>query len=154
MGNNYPAGTSTIRNTEKKYNYFLVVKPDDMVDNIPQKEYFVYRFKVALTEKGGINELKKFFSPTILITCSALTDVEYATGNFQHPEYTNQNRQPLTVKLKEIPIYIQTNIRKIDLNKDLYQIGSVPIVIDKTGYIPDTSSTQRRGNDTNRNVNY
>jgi hypothetical protein len=154
MINNYPAGTRTIRNRERRYYYFLVIKPDDIVDDIPQKEYFVYRFKVSLSEKNGIKDLKKAFSPTILSKCIALTDIQYATGNFEHPDYTNQNRTPLTVKLKEIPIYLQTDIRKIDINKDVYQMGSTPIIIDDTGYVPDFSSYQRRGNDTNRNMDF
>lgn len=154
MINNFPAGTKTIRNREKRYYYFLVVKPDDIVDDIPQKEYFVYRFKVSLSEKNGIKDLKKAFSPTVLITCIALTDIQYATGNFEHPRYTNQNRTPLTVKYKEIPIYLQTDIRKIDINKDVYQMGSIPIITEDTGYVPDFSSVQRRGNDTNRNIDF
>ena len=104
--------------------------------------------------KNGIKDLKKAFSPTILSKCIALTDIQYATGNFEHPDYTNQNRTPLTVKLKEIPIYLQTDIRKIDINKDVYQMGSTPIIIDDTGYVPDFSSYQRRGNDTNRNMDF
>jgi hypothetical protein len=103
MSTLYPAGTTTIRNLTPRFYYFLVVKPDSLVDDIPQKEYFVYRFKVSTSSKDGINSLKKYFNGVTLIECRALSDVEYATGNFYHPDYKNQNKQPLTFKLKEIP---------------------------------------------------
>jgi len=57
----YPAGTNTLRNLEPRFYYFLVVKPDSLVDDIPQKEYFVYRFKNSVTSKNGINSLKRYF---------------------------------------------------------------------------------------------
>ena len=49
MAYKFPAGTKSIRNLTPKFNYFLVVKEDSIADDIPQKEYFVYRFKVALS---------------------------------------------------------------------------------------------------------
>lgn len=131
----YPAGTQSIRNLEPRFFYFLVVKPDSLVDDIPQKEYFVYRFKVSIAAKKGINSLKKYFSPVQLIRCNQMTDVEYATGVFQHPDYINQNKEPLEFNLREIPIYFQSKIGVIDLEKDPYQYGSVPIITNNTSVI-------------------
>lgn len=124
----YPAGTNTLRNLEPRFYYFLVVKPDSLVDDIPQKEYFVYRFKNSVTSKNGITSLKKYFSPVDLIECRQLNDTEYATGVFDHPEYINQNREPLQFNLRDLPIYKQAKVGTIDLNKDLYTYGSKPII--------------------------
>lgn len=124
----YPAGTNTLRNLEPRFYYFLVVKPDSLVDDIPQKEYFVYRFKNSVTSKNGINSLKRYFSPVNLIECRQLNDTEYATGVFDHPEYTNQDREPLQFNLRDLPIYKQVKVGTIDLNKDLYTLGSKPII--------------------------
>lgn len=153
MAPKYPAGTTTIRNLTPKYSYFLVVKPDPLQDDIPQKEYFVYRYKVAVSAKDGIKYLKDYFKGVTLEVCKQLTDIEYATGNFEHPFYLNQNKKPLKFKLKEIGIYIQSNIGKIDLNKDLYQYGSKPIIKDDTSVILETSLFQRKnGNIINENI--
>lgn len=145
MAEIFPAGTTTIRNLAPKFNYFLVVKPDGLVDDIPQKEYFVYRFKVAVTPKDGVKALKDYFKGITLIECRNLSDIEYATGIFSHPDYINQNKSPLTFKLKEIPIYFQSNVRVIDLEKDPYQYGSKPIIKDKTSFITDDQYYQRVG---------
>ncbi len=138
MANNFPAGTNSIRNLAPKFSYFLVVKSDSLVDDIPQKEYFVYRFKVAVTSGDGIKSLKKYFkdngNPTIY-QCRALNDLEYATGTFVHPDYLNGNKKPLSFKLREIPIYLQSQIRIINLEKDPYQYGSNPIIKDNTSFI-------------------
>jgi hypothetical protein len=131
----YPAGTNTIRNLEPRFYYFLVVKPDSLVDDIPQKEYFVYRFKVSTTAKKGKKYLKSYFSPVTLIQCSEMTDVEYATGIFQHPDYINQNKEPLEFNLRDIPIYFQSTVGVIDLDKDPYQYGSNPIITNNTSVI-------------------
>jgi hypothetical protein len=139
MAEVYPAGTTTIRNLTPRYYYFLVVKPDSLVDDIPQKEYFVYRYKVPVSSSDGIASLKNYFLGVDLIECRALTDVEYATGNFQHPDYTNSNMSPLTFKLRDIPIYLQSTIGTIDLNKDQYQYGSKPIITDSTSVILDNN---------------
>jgi len=138
MADIFPAGTESIRNLTPKFSYFLVVKGDSIADDIPQKEYFVYRFKVALSAKDGISELKKYFKFTLtsqVFTCNELSDIEYATGNFYHPDYKNGKKEPLSFKLKEIPIYMQSQIRVIDLNKDPYQYGSKPIIKDNTSVI-------------------
>jgi hypothetical protein len=145
MAEIFPAGTTTIRNLAPKFNYFLVVKPDGLVDDIPQKEYFVYRFKVAVTPKDGIKSLKDYFKGVTLIECRNLSDIEYATGNFSHPDYINQNKSPLTFKLREIPIYFQSSVRVIDLEKDPYQYGSKPIINNNTAYIQDDLYYQRVG---------
>jgi hypothetical protein len=145
MAEIFPAGTTTLRNLTPKFNYFLVVKPDSLADDIPQKEYFVYRFKVAVSPKDGIKSLKNYFSGVTLIECRNLSDNEYATGNFSHPDYINQNKQPLTFRLSDIPIYLQSNVRVIDLNKDLYQYGSKPIIKDNTASINDDLYYQRVG---------
>jgi hypothetical protein len=139
MAEVYPAGTTTIRNLTPRYNYFLVVKHDSLVDDIPQKEYFVYRYKVSVSSRDGIASLKNYFVGVDLIECRALSDVEYATGNFQHPDYTNSNMAPLTFKLRDIPIYLQSTIGTIDLNKDPYQYGSKPIINDSTSVILDNN---------------
>jgi hypothetical protein len=139
MAEVYPAGTTTIRNLTPRYNYFLVVKHDSLVDDIPQKEYFVYRYKVSVSSRDGITSLKNHFVGIDLIECRALSDVEYATGNFQHPDYTNSNMAPLTFKLRDIPIYLQSTIGIIDLNKDPYQYGSKPIINDSTSVILDNN---------------
>ncbi len=139
MAEVYPAGTTTIRNLTPRYNYFLVVKPDSLVDDIPQKEYFVYRYKVSVSSSDGIMSLKNYFVGVDLIECRALSDIEYATGNFQHPDYTNSNMTPLTFKLRDIPIYSQSTIGKIDLSKDPYQYGSKPIITDSTSVILDNN---------------
>ena len=138
MADTFPAGTESIRNLTPKFNYFLVVKEDSIADDIPQKEYFVYRFKVALSAKDGISELKKYFEFILnsqVFICNELSDIEYATGIFSHPYYKNGKKEPLSFRLKEIPIYMQSEIRVIDFNKDLYQYGSKPIIKDNTSVI-------------------
>lgn len=147
MAKLFPAGTTTIRNLKERFSYFLVVKPDGLADDIPQKEYFVYRFKVPVSSNDGISSLKKYFSPVELIQCLGLNDIEYATGDFLHPDYINQKKSPLKMKYKEIPIYLQKTIRVIDLNKDLYQMGSKPIILDNTKFVSESSSDQRRDGD-------
>lgn len=139
MAEIYPAGTTTIRNLTPRYKYFLVVKPDALVDDIPQKEYFVYRYKVTVSAAAGIKSLSDYFTGVNLIECKELSDVEYATGNFQHPDYTNSNLSPLTFKLRDIPIYLQSQIGIIDLNKDPYQYGSKPVIDDSTSVILDNN---------------
>ena len=142
MAEIYPAGTESIRNLTPTFNYFLVVKGDSLVDDIPQKEYFVYRFKVPVNKKDGVSQLKKYFKfvdTSIVYECSELTDLEYATGDFYHPDYKNSVKQPLKFKMREIPIYIQSVIRVIDLEKDPYQYGSKPIIRDKTSVILDNN---------------
>jgi hypothetical protein len=138
MADIFPAGTESIRNLTPKFNYFLVVKGDSIADDIPQKEYFVYRFKVAISAKDGISELKKYFRFTLnsqVFTCRELSDIEYATGDFYHPDYKNHKKEPIAFKLREIPIYMQSVIRVIDFNKDPYQYGSKPIIKDNTSFI-------------------
>lgn len=135
MAIQYPAGTTTIRNLENKYYYFLVVRPDDLIDDIPQKEYFVYRYKVPASASTGIKNLRKYFSTIQLTTCIQLSDNEYATGKFQHPTYTNQKNLPLEINYREIPIYKQSTPGKIDLNKDVYSLGSTPIITNETQVI-------------------
>lgn len=126
MAEIYPAGTTTIRNLESRFNYFLVVKPDSLADDIPQKEYFVYKFKVSVTSREGIRSLKSYFAPVELIECRELSDLAYSTEDFSHPDYINQNKEPLKIKMYEIPIYFQSQIQIIDLNKDPYTFGSKP----------------------------
>ena len=142
MAEIYPAGTESIRNLTPTFNYFLVVKGDSLVDDIPQKEYFVYRFKVPVNKKDGVSQLKKYFKfvdTSIVYECRELTDLEYATGDFYHPDYKNSIKQPLKFKMREIPIYIQSEIRVINLEKDPYQYGSKPIIRDKTSVILDNN---------------
>ena len=137
MGIIYPAGTQSIRNLKATFSYFLVVKEDSIANDIPQSEYFVYRFLVPVTDKDGINQLNTYFkkenSGKVSI-CREVSDNEYATGDFSHPTYKNSNRLPLKIKMRDIPIYIQEKIRIIDLNKDLYQYGSNPIFVSKNNY--------------------
>lgn len=147
MAEIYPPGTQSIRNLNQTFNYFLVVKGDSLVDDIPQKEYFVYRFKVPVNKKDGTSQLKKYFKfvdSSVVYECRELSDLEYATGDFYHPDYKNSNKQPLRFKMREIPIYIQSEIRVIDLEKDPYQYGSKPIIRNKTAAILDS--------DTNNNI--
>ena len=90
-------------------------------DDIPQKEYCVYRFKVPINKKDGISQLNNYFKstdPSIVYECRELSDIEYATGNFFHPDYKNSMKQPLRFKMREIPIYLQSQIRVIDLEKE------------------------------------
>ena len=47
--------------------------------------------------------------------------------------------EPLTFKLRDIPIYLQSTIGIIDLNKDPYQYGSKPIINDSTSVILDNN---------------
>jgi len=140
----FPAGTTSIRNLTPKFIYFLVVKPDSLADDIPQIEYFVYRFKVAVSAKDGVKYLKNYFKGTTLQVCRAVDDVEYSTGKFTHPYYLNQNKTSLTFQLKEIPIYIQSKTGVIDLEKDPYQYGSVPVVRSNTKTILEAPTTQRK----------
>jgi hypothetical protein len=140
MAELYPAGTESIRNLNPTFNYFLVVKSDSLADDIPQKEYFVYRFIVPVNKNDGISQLKRYFKfveTSTVYECRELTDLEYATGDFYHPDYKNSNKQPLRFKMREIPIYLQSKIRVIDLEKDPYQYGSKPIIRDKTSAILD-----------------
>jgi hypothetical protein len=142
MAEIYPAGTESIRNLTPTFNYFLVVKGDSLVDDIPQKEYFVYRFKVPVNKNDGISQLRNYFKSidlSVVYECRELSDIEYATGNFFHPDYTNSTKQPLRFKMREIPIYLQSQIRVIDLEKDPYQYGSKPIIRDKTSVILDNN---------------
>lgn len=138
MADTFPAGTESIRNLTPKFSYFLVVKGDSIADDIPQKEYFVYRFKVALSAKEGIKELRNYCKSTLnsqVFTCNELSDIEYATGFFYHPDYKNGKKGPLSFRLKDIPIYMQEVIRIIDFNKDPYQYGSEPTIKDNTSFI-------------------
>ena len=138
MADTFPAGTEFIRNLTPKFNYFLVVKEDSIADDIPQKEYFVYRFKVAISARDGISDLKKYFKSILnseVFVCKELNDIEYATEIFYHPYYKNGKKEPLSFRLKEIPIYMQSEIRVIDFNKDPYQYGSKPIIKNKTSVI-------------------
>jgi hypothetical protein len=138
----YPAGTESIRNLTPTFNYFLVVKGDSLVDDIPQKEYFVYRFKVPVNKKDGISQLRNYFKSidlSIVYECREIPDIEYATGNFFHPDYTNSTKQQLRFKMREIPIYLKSQIRVIDLENDPYQYGSKHIIMDKTSVILDNN---------------
>ena len=142
MAEIYPAGTESIRNLTPTFNYFLVIKGDSLVDDIPQKEYFVYRFKVPVNKKDGISQLNNYFKstdPSIVYECRELSDIEYATGNFFHTDYKNSMKQTLRFKMIEITIYLQSQIRVIDLEKDPYQYGSKPIIRDKTSVILDNN---------------
>ena len=143
MAIKYPANTRTIRSLTLRYHYFLVVKPDSLVDDIPQSEYFVYRFRVSVSEKIGVDDIKSYFKGTELEICRAMSDTEYATGIFLHPYYKNNNREPLSFAMNEIPIYNRTAIGVIDLEKDPYKYGSKPIIIDNTASILRTSNPQR-----------
>ena len=145
MATNYPAETRSIRNLKDTFIYFLVVKDDSIADDIPQKEYFIYRFIVPITAKDGINQLNTFFKTQrkgSISSCTAVSDNEYATGNFLHPTYKNNNRLPLKIKMRDLPIYIQKQIRVIDLNKDLYHYGSKPIFTSKGNYNSADTSKQ------------
>lgn len=140
-----PAGTRTVRSREETFSYFLVAKPEALVSDIKTKEYFVYRFIVPVSSRDGIKQMKSYFSGITLDKCQALTDVEYATGNYQSEKYQDSNMNPLTFKLKEIPIYFQKNIRVIDLSKDIYSYGSKPIIKDETAFVDTNTVNQRRG---------
>jgi len=140
-----PAGTRTVRSKEPVFSYFLIAKPEALVSDIKTKEYFVYRFIVPISSKDGINQFKKYFSGVTLDKCQPLTDVEYATGSYQSEKYQDSNMNPLTFKLKEIPIYFQSKIRIIDLAKDLYSYGSKPIIKDETAFVDTSTVNQRRG---------
>lgn len=140
MAEIYPAGTESIRNLTPTFSYFLVVKGEALSFGIPQKEYFVYRYKVPVSKKDGVSQLLSYFNSlgdNTVSECREVTDLEYATGTFTHPEYLNTNRQPLKFKMRDIPIYLQSQIRVIDLEKDPYQYGSKPIIKDKTSAIID-----------------
>jgi hypothetical protein len=127
MAEIYPGGTTTIRNLEQRFKYFLVIKKSDTPNRgVKQKEYFVYKFKVSVVAKAGINFLKNHFSSSSLVECRELSDLAYSTEDFEHPDYISQNKAPLRFKMYEIPIYFQTRIHVIDLEKDLYTIGSKP----------------------------
>lgn len=140
-----PAGTTTVRNSEPTFSYFLIVKPEALVSDIRTKEYFVYRFIVPVSSKDGIKQFKEYFKGITLNRCEALTDVEYATGTYKSEKYQDSNMNPLEFKLKEIPIYFQGKIRVIDLAKDLYSYGSKPIIKDKTSFVDTSTVNQRRG---------
>ena len=140
MSEIYPAGTESIRNLTPTFIYFLVVKGDPLSVGIPQKEYFVYRYKVPVSKSDGIAQLRSYFSSlgdSTIIECREIEDIEYANGLFTHPEYSGINRQPLKFKMRDIPIYLQSQIRVIDLEKDPYQYGSKPIIRDNTAVIID-----------------
>lgn len=140
MAEIYPAGTESIRNLTPTFIYFLVVKGDAISVGIPQKEYFVYNYKVPVSKKDGISQLFSYFNSlgdSSILECREIPDIEYANGIFTHPDYNNINRQPLKFKMRDIPIYIQSQIRVIDLEKDPYQYGSKPIIRDNTSVILD-----------------
>jgi hypothetical protein len=140
MAEIYPAGTESIRNLTPTFSYFLVVKGDALSVGIPQKEFFVYRYKVPVSKKDGVAQLVSYFNSlgdSTISECREVPDLEYATGIFTHPEYTTINRQPLKFKMRDIPIYSQSQIRVIDLEKDPYQYGSKPIIKDNTAVIID-----------------
>jgi hypothetical protein len=145
MAADYPAGTNTIRNLEEKFIYFLVVKFEDLTIDVPQKEYFVYRFIVPVTSKRGKKELKKYLEGSKIEECREISDIEYASGLFDHPEYKTSEKTPLQFPLKNIPIYIQSKINRIDFQKDEYKMGSKPIIRDETSAILPDNFTQRRG---------
>jgi len=141
----FPANTESIRNLEQRYLYFLVVKFQELDFDVPQKKYFVYRFIVPVSSKRGERYIRSYFKGEKLQVCQSISDIEYASGIFTHPEYKRENKTPLRFPLKDIPIYIQTKINRIDLEKDVYQMGSKPIIRDKTSVILPDSFNQRRG---------
>ena len=143
MGTNYPPGTQSIRNLKDTFIYFLTVREDSIINDIPQVEYFIYRFIVPVSAKDGIKQLREYYSktnPTKIYECREVQYNEYAVGNFLHPSYKNDSRSPLKIKMREIPIYIQNKIRVIDFNTDKYQYGSKPIFIESGKYNSESVS--------------
>lgn len=106
MNFKYPANTSIIKNLTPRYNYFLIIKKNNLINNIFLVEYFVYKFNISISKEKGIKNIKKQFLETDIIECHPLSDTEYETGLFIHPYYKNQNKEPLKFKLKEIPLIV------------------------------------------------
>lgn len=137
MVDNFPAGTESIRNLKEVFSYFLVVKEDSIANDIPQMEYFVYKFIVPISEKDGVKQLNDYFkkiNSTKIYECRSVSYNEYAVGNFLHPTYKNNKKLPLKIKMRDLPIYTQSQIRVIDLEKDKYQYGSKPVFISTNNY--------------------
>lgn len=137
MSSKYPANTQTIRNLKETFIYFLVVKEEEISNDIPQSEYFIYRFIVPVSASDGKKQLNNYLSKNTegkVSVCREVSYNEYAVGDFPHPTYKNNQRLPLKIKMRDLPIYLQSSIRVIDFNKDKYQYGSKPIYLDGTGF--------------------
>jgi hypothetical protein len=93
MAKIFPAGTRTVRNLEPRFTYFLVVKTATRIlTDLPLKEYFIYKYKVPVSERRGKNEITTHFSGENIESIIAINDTEYSTGKFSHPRYTNQTK--------------------------------------------------------------
>ena len=129
MSDIFPAGTRTIRNLEPRYSYFLVVKPATrLLSDLPLSEYFIFKYKVSVSEKRGISDIKGHFPGESIDTIKALNDTEYSTGKFEHPRYKNQVQIPLSFPYKSLMVYEQVNIGKIQIQGFIPSIGgSAPL---------------------------
>jgi hypothetical protein len=129
MAKIFPAGTRTVRNLEPRFTYFLVVKTATRIlTDLPLKEYFIYKYKVPVSERRGKNEITTHFSGENIESIIAINDTEYSTGKFSHPRYTNQNETPLSFPYKDLLVYDQENIGKVEIKRRIPSVGgSAPL---------------------------
>ena len=124
MAKIFPAGTRTVRNLEPRFYYFLVVKPATrLLSNLPLKEYFIYKYKVPISARRGESEIRSHFSGENIEKILALNETEYSTGKFNHPKYTNQDEVPISFPYKDLLIYEQNNIGKVEIKNKIPSVG-------------------------------
>lgn len=127
MAKIFPAGLRTVRNLEPLFSYFLVVKKATRIlSPLPLREYFIYKYIVPVSEKRGKSDITNHFSTESLDLIVPLNDTDYSIGKFQHPKYTNQDETPLSFPYKDLPIYTQKEIGKIEIIDRMPALGSVP----------------------------
>lgn len=123
----FPADTNKLRNLEERFSYFVVIKSATrLLTNLPLKEYFIYKYIVPVTEKRGKNEILQHFEGDFIDKIYPINDTEYSTGKFSHPRYTTRSDVNLSIPYKEIPIYTQTNICKVEIKGSMPSMGSNP----------------------------
>lgn len=127
MAKIFPAGLRTVRNLEPLFSYFLVTKKATRIlSDLPLREYFVYKYKVPVSEKRGKSDISSHFSTETLDSIMPLNDTDYSVGLFQHPKYTNQDEVPLSFPYRDLPIYEQKEIGKIEIINRIPSLGGVP----------------------------
>ena len=117
----FPAGIEKVRNLTERFRYFMVVKPATrLLSNLPLIEYFIYKFIVPVSEDRGISDITKHYINEEITEIKALNDIEYNTGNFSHPRYTNQDESALKIPFISLHTYTQKDISNIEIK------GSIP----------------------------
>lgn len=87
------------RNQLQKYKYFLVRSNNGKLHtNLPLQEYTMYIFENPVTKDRGISILTDSYTQEI----TPIADELFPIGDFFHPRYTNQAREPLRFLYKDV----------------------------------------------------